>query len=217
MSLQEQDATISRVLFYMQRHKRANRREAASEPACVNKLLRHWKKLRVQSGTLYRVKKDLRLNRKNFQFVVPDHLKHQVLLGVHDNAGHQGHARTLSLAWEWFFWTGMESDIASHVQHCERCVVAKTPEPAARARLESIQTSSPMELVCIDFWSAELSDKKTVDVLVVTDHFSKMAHAFPCANESAKQVARRLWDDLHLWLPTKNTQRPGCQLWKQTH
>lgn len=89
----------------------------------------------------------------------------------------------------------MESDVANHVHRCERCVVGKTPEPAARAPLENIQTSTPMELVCIDFWSAELSDKKTVDVLVVTDHFSKMAHAFPCRNQSAKQVARRLWDD----------------------
>uniref|UniRef100_A0AAR2KZM2 Integrase catalytic domain-containing protein n=1 Tax=Pygocentrus nattereri TaxID=42514 RepID=A0AAR2KZM2_PYGNA len=52
-----------------------------------------------------------------------------------------------------------------------------------------------MELVCIDFWTAELSDKKTIDVLVVTDHFSKMSHAFPCRNQSAKQVARRLWND----------------------
>lgn len=195
LSLQEQDAAISRVKFYVQRHKRATRREAASEPGCVNKLLRHWKKLRVQGGILYRVKKDLRLSKKLFQFVVPDSLKHQVLLGVHDNAGHQGRARTLSLARERFFWTGMENDIANHVHRCERCVIGKTPEPAARAPLENIQTSAPMELVCIDFWSAELGDKKTIDVLVVTDHFSKMAHAFPCRNQSAKQVARRLWDD----------------------
>ncbi|XP_075935390.1 uncharacterized protein LOC142935134 [Anarhichas minor] len=52
-----------------------------------------------------------------------------------------------------------------------------------------------MELVCIDFWTAEQTDKKSVDVLVVTDHFSKLSHAFPCKNQSAKQVARRLWND----------------------
>lgn len=53
-----------------------------------------------------------------------------------------------------------------------------------------------MELVCIDFWSAEQTSGKVVDFLVVTDHFSKMAHAFPCHNQSAKQVAHRLWNDL---------------------
>uniref|UniRef100_A0A8C5FQQ6 Integrase catalytic domain-containing protein n=1 Tax=Gadus morhua TaxID=8049 RepID=A0A8C5FQQ6_GADMO len=49
-------------------------------------------------------------------------------------------------------------------------------------------------MVCIDFWSAEIPNGKTVDVLVITDHFTKMAHAFPCHDQSAKQVARQLWD-----------------------
>lgn len=74
-------------------------------------------------------------------------------------------------------------------------MVGKTPEPNDRAPLERIYTSEPMELVCIDFWTAEQSDKKCVDVLVVTDHFSKLSHAFPCKNQSAKQVACRLWND----------------------
>jgi len=57
-----------------------------------------------------------------------------------------------------------------------------------------------------------------VDVLVVTDHFSKMAHAFPCRNQSAKQVAHRLWNDfLYLRLPQKNPFGPRCQLWKQAY
>jgi len=49
--------------------------------------------------------------------------------------------------------------------------------------------------LCIDFWTAEQTDKKCVDVLIVTGQFSKLSHAFPCKNQSATQVARRLWDD----------------------
>lgn len=33
-----------------------------------------------------------------------------------------------------------------------------------------------------------------MDVLVLTDHFTKITHAFPCINQLAKQVARKLWD-----------------------
>ncbi len=33
-----------------------------------------------------------------------------------------------------------------------------------------------------------------MDVLVVTDHFTKLAHAFPCVNQKAKQIAKKLWD-----------------------
>ena len=135
------------------------------------------------------------MNKTAYQFIVPDSLKPQILHGLHDSAGHQGQVRTLSLARQRFFWIGMERDIINHVRKCFCCVVGKTPEPRDRAPLESICTSEPMELVCIDFWTAEQTDKKSVDVLVVTDHFSKLAHAFQCRNQSAKQVARHLWDD----------------------
>ncbi len=46
----------------------------------------------------------------------------------------------------------------------------------------------------LDFWSAEDSKQRSVDVLVVTDHFTKLAHAFPCVNQKAKQIAKKLWD-----------------------
>lgn len=195
VNLQEQDDILGRVLFYIQRQRRPTRRERADEPRGVLNLLRHWPKLSIKDGMLYKVKKDKQMKMTIHQFVIPDSLKAQVLNGLHKSAGHQGQARTLSFARQRFFWIGMERDIISHVRDCFRCVVGKTPEPNDRVPLESICTSEPMELVCIDFWTAEQTDKKCVDVLVVTDHFSKLSHAFPCKNQSAKQVARRLWND----------------------
>lgn len=96
-----------------------------------------------------------------------------------------------------FSWHGIgqEQEVKEYVARCKRCIVSKSPEPEARAPLESIQTHSPLELVCIDFWSAENSNNSSVDVLVVTDHFTRLAHAFPFANQTAKQVAKRLWND----------------------
>ncbi|CAF91604.1 unnamed protein product, partial [Tetraodon nigroviridis] len=93
-----------------------------------------------------------------------------------------------------FFWHDMEKDVRSHVRNCHRCVLSKTAEPAVRAPLESIKTTVPLELVCIDFWSAEDNNNKSVDVLVITDHFTKLAHAFQCQDQTAKRVAKKLWD-----------------------
>uniref|UniRef100_A0A3Q3L803 Integrase catalytic domain-containing protein n=1 Tax=Mastacembelus armatus TaxID=205130 RepID=A0A3Q3L803_9TELE len=90
----------------------------------------------------------------------------------------------------------MDSDVRDYVKCCRRCILAKTPDPSARAPLESVRSSAPMQLVCLDFWSAEDSRQRSVDVLVVTDHFTKLAHAFPCTNQTAKQVARKLWDHI---------------------
>ncbi|KAJ8385115.1 hypothetical protein AAFF_G00192560 [Aldrovandia affinis] len=118
-NVQQQDAVVSRVLFYVQRHRRPNARERAAESSCVLRLLKHWKKLKVRNGLLYRVKRDRRMDRKIYQFVTAEALKQQVLHGVHDAAGHQGRSRTLSLASERFFWTGMQRDVsAKQVARC---------------------------------------------------------------------------------------------------
>lgn len=89
----------------------------------------------------------------------------------------------------------MEKDIKDYVQRCQRCLVSKSPEPEARVPLESVKTSRPLELVCIDFWLAEDSSNKSLDVLVVTDHFTKLAQAYLCPNQFAKAVAHQLWNN----------------------
>ncbi|KAJ8383368.1 hypothetical protein AAFF_G00221580 [Aldrovandia affinis] len=191
---QQGDAVLARVIHYVTRGRRPSRRERVKEPLQVLKTLKQWDKLKMLDGILYRVLKDSLTGKRRYQYVTAAALVKQALQGVHDEAGHQGQYRTLYLAKQRFFWVEMERDVRNYVKTCKRCVVSKTPEPEGRAPFESIKTTSPLEIVCIDFWSAEVPNGKNVDVLVVTDHFTKMAHAFPCHDQSAKQVARQLWD-----------------------
>ncbi len=74
----------------------------------------------------------------------------KALAGLHNIAGHQGQARTIHLVRQCFFWPKMEREIREYVKCCRSCILAKTPEPAARAPLESIQTSATIELVGLD-------------------------------------------------------------------
>lgn len=115
---------------------------------------------------------------KRLQLAVPDSLKVDALSGIHDHAGHQGQPRTLSLASQCSLWHDLKRDV--RVRCCHRCVLSKTTEPFARAPLESIKNSAPLELVCVDFWLVEGSNDKSVDVLVITDHFTRLVHAFHC-------------------------------------
>lgn len=193
---QEQDPYISVVLPFVTAKRLPSRRERHGVDPRVLRLLKQWDKLHIHDGILYRVTKDPLSKLKRFQYVLPQSLRDKALAGIHDLAGHQGQDRTLSLARQRFYWPDMEKVVRSYVKCCPRCVVAKSPEPAARAPLESIKSSAPMELVCMDFWSAEDSKQRSVDVLVVTDHFTKLAHAFPCANQTARQVAKKLWDSV---------------------
>lgn len=188
------DGVLSRVIYYVERHRRPSRRERARESVKVLRYIKHWEKFVVKNGILYRISRDQLSKGKRFQYVVPESLQKEVLQGIHDHAGHQGQARTLGLARRRFFWLSLDRDIREYVRCCQRCVVSKTAEPEGRAPLESIVTSRPLQLVCIDFWSAEDRKNQSVDVLVITDHFTRMAQAFHCKDQSAKQVARILWD-----------------------
>ncbi|CAI5657560.1 unnamed protein product [Oreochromis niloticus] len=123
LSHQTGDPVISRVARYVEHKRRPSRRERYHENHHTLRLLKQWDKLTFLNGVLYRVVRDPLTKHKRFQFVVPDSLKQMVLSGIHDNAGHQGQPRTLSVARQRFFWYDMEKDVHNHVRSCRRCVL----------------------------------------------------------------------------------------------
>lgn len=127
-----------------------------------------------------------------------------VLTSLHDHMGHMGADRTLDLARMRFFWPKMALDVEKKVKTCGRCVRRKAlPEKAAP--LVNINTSSPLELLCMDFLSLEPDSSGTKDILVITDHFTKFAVAIPTPNQKARTVAKCLWDNfiVHYGFPER--------------
>ena len=66
--------------------------------------------------------------------------------------------------------------------------MSKTPT-TSRAPLVSISTSQPLELVCMDYLSLEMSKGGFQNILVLTDHFTKYAVAVPTKNQTARTTA----------------------------
>ena len=127
-----------------------------------------------------------------------------VLKCLHDDVGHQGCDHTLSSVHSRFYWPGLESDVDRKVKLCERCIKRKTvPRPSAE--LVNIVTTQPMELVCIDFISLEKSKGGHENILVITDHFTCYAQAFPTRNQLAKTTAKVLFDNyvVHYRFPAR--------------
>ena len=77
---------------------------------------------------------------------------------------------------------------------CDRCIRRKT-KIGNRAKLVNIESTAPMEIVCIDFLSLEASKGGVENILVITDHFTRYAQAFPTRNQTARKTAMMLFDN----------------------
>ena len=135
--------------------------------------------------------------------VVPKAYRSRALVGCHDDVGHQGRMRTLSLLRERFYWPGMQTEAMQHVQQCTRCLRRKTPSHVAP--LQPIHVTQPLELVHMDYLSLEPSKGNIENVLVITDHFTRYALAYPSKTQTAQATARILWDNFicHYGFPEK--------------
>ncbi len=158
--------------------------------------------LELKNGLLYRThQSDSDIT---YQFVAPVSLRSSILSWLHEDMGHLGFDRTLDLIRSRFYWPKMASDVENKIKSCGRCVRRKTPLEKS-APLVNIQTTRPMELVCIDYLSLEPDSKNTKDILVITDHFTKYAAAIPIKDQKATTVAKCLWEQflIHYGFPER--------------
>ena len=168
-------------------------------------MLRIRKSLKLVKDILYRkTYTDNSSSKKvQWQLVVPKAYRSRALVGCHDDVGHQGRMRTLSLLRERFYWPGMQTEAMQHVQQCTRCLRRKTSSHVAP--LQPIHVTQPLELVHMDYLSLEPSKGNIENVLVITDHFTRYALAYPSKTQTAQATARILWDNFicHYGFPEK--------------
>lgn len=117
---------------------------------------------------------------------------------------HLGTERTTELIKDRFYWPRVASEVATYIQNCGRCVARKSI-PQKAAPLQHITSNGPLDLVCIDFLSIEPDSKGMANVLVVTDHYTRYAQAFPTKDQKALTVAKVLFEKffVHYGLPAR--------------
>lgn len=188
---QELDPTLSLFKKFWSRQKKPNKSERLGLPRSVCSLLKQWPKIREKDGLLYRVIEDVHTGECH-QLLVPTCLTDQVLKNVHDQMGHQGIERTLGLLRQRCFWGGMNEDVEQWVKQCQRCVLAKMPQPKIKAPWASFLASRPLEVVAVDFTTLEPATDGRENILVVTDVFTKFSQAFPTRDQKAETTAKIL-------------------------
>ena len=183
--IQNQDPVVKAWKEYVRTGNKPKRGQMPNSP-----FFKLFDQLILEDDTLYRKTTVQEKERK--QLILPSiHINH-VLEALHNEMGHQGRDRTTSLIRDRFYWPGMTSDIDNWISHCQKCIKRKK-EPSI-APLVNIQTTQPLELVCIDYLSLEKSKGGYENILVITDHFTRYAQAIPTRNQTAKTTAETLFN-----------------------
>ena len=118
------------------------------------------------------------------------------MAGCHEQIGHLGQDRVLELLRDRFFWP--------------RSIRRKTQPDVVP--LHNIEATQPLELVHLDYLQIEPSKGNIENVLIVTDHFTRYAEAYPSKTQTALVTAKLLWNNfiVHYGFPTKIISDQGC-------
>ena len=97
----------------------------------------------------------------------------------------------------------MHIDVVSYINSCPRCLRKKFQPD--QAPFLNIGASQPLELIHLEYLELEPSKGNIENVLVVTDHFTGYAQAFPSETQAALTTANLLWNNfiLHYGFPSK--------------
>uniref|UniRef100_A0AC34FIH0 Reverse transcriptase n=1 Tax=Panagrolaimus sp. ES5 TaxID=591445 RepID=A0AC34FIH0_9BILA len=110
--------------------------------------------------------------------------KHSGLFG-----GHFGTKKIKTLLRYRYYWNNMGNDLAEWSKACMQCF-AHGSHRRDRPPLHPIKTDLPMQIVGMDIAEMPNTEKGYKNMLVIIDHFTKYASAYPLHTKSAEEVAK---------------------------
>ena len=169
------------VLHYLQ-HSEFQPGSTRSEQKRIYKRARQY---RWQNEALFRLLADSSARR------VPQPSERRgIVLEVHEQTGHFGEKRTLSLLATMYWWRGMKEDVLAVVRNCEACDKVRA---SFNARLPELQ---PLEIRGLFYrWGVDLcgpfpkSRRGNTYIMICIEHLSKHCEAIPLPSKAAIYTA----------------------------
>ena len=170
-----------------------NKFHGKSDPE-LNVYAREQDKLTIKNNVLYRLSQGDD-EKMIWQLVIPKSHRAEAMQGVHDDLYHVHYDSALSQARLRFFWPFMARDLHNKITKCMRCIHRGARQQ--KASMLSIETTYPLELLSIDYLTIEEKGKK-INLLVCQDHFTKFSQSIITKDQTAKSVAKALWNEFFL-------------------
>ena len=190
---QMNDEVISPVYDAILSKKRPSFEEQKLFTKKTKTILNYWQKLKINDqGLLVNSTKSVD------QILLPQKFYSIVYKELHENMGHLGPDRVTELCKSRFYWPGYEKDITNFIRKKCKCIKDKKPNRQQLEPLQNIITHEPFELITLDYLHLDQCKGGYEYLLVVVDHFSKFAQAFPTKNKSGRAAADILFNKYFL-------------------
>ena len=186
------DEVVGPIYQFVERKATPTCEERSGASKELKNLMNNLRKLSLHNGVLFRTWK----GRK--QLVLPKVYRPLVLQELHDSMGHIGSEKVMALVRRRFFWPYMQQDVERYISDECSCIIQQKPNERVTDQMEVIETTSPFELVSLDFLHLETSSGGCEWILVLVDHFTRYAVCYATKNKAAKTAAKCMFDDFFL-------------------
>ena len=128
---------------------------------------------------------------KHNLIILPQLYQTDVLFRSHDQMGHQGIDKVQQRILHRFDWPGLRKACERWVNACLVCLQVKDPRKM-KFPLKSVKSSEFNEMVQIDHQKICMTESGYNQILVIIDHFTKLAEEVPCQTASAEETCDHL-------------------------
>lgn len=188
---QQKDEDLKNIRNWLEKGEKPTYREREILSPRGRKVCRHWEKLTISDGILYRKSWDNHEDRMSWQIVLPQDSEEDICATLHKMGGHFQGIKLESLARRYFYTPQMSEQLSHISKTCRECNVHKGKEQ--RVPCLKICSNEPFELLTVDFLKIIESESGYTHAMVCVDHFSKYAIVVPTRDQTAYTTARLLW------------------------
>ena len=129
----------------------------------------------------------------------PNGLGKRIMESEHDSkvARHFGRQRTMELLMRNLYRPNMETNIRMYCNECNNCQCTKAPCHSKHGLLHPFEMAcKPWTNISTDFITDQPESEGATMILVVVDHFMKMAHCIPIKKHDSPTVARSYLENI---------------------